>query len=126
MKNPFRRKVIYISYHPEHQRYVSFFKDIWQKIQAAWRRFYYKNTITKQREKELNDKFGCVSGGRIIRNQYGYPVAVSDPMRSFYLKHKRTGRVIVDKAFSIREIMSKYGDNYDVKEPMNKSVDTEY
>jgi hypothetical protein len=86
----------------------SFFKEVFFRANAVWRRFFYKHVVTTEKEKELTVKYSYANT----------PTAV---MRMFYVKNKRSGITMCVPACSIREVIDKYGDNYDVKEPMIKS-----
>lgn len=82
----------------------------------------------KRQEEERKNiaKFAMVGGTEFINR---YNKTKIDNIRgsiTFYLKKKKTRRVIVVKGNSFEEVKNKYGEEYDFIEPMIKDVNDEW
>lgn len=94
------------------------------RLRARWIRFYTRRLLSPKKEIGLTQKYGCGGGAKVVKiNSVAYGLK---PTYTFYLKHRRTGSVIVDKADSIKTILLKYGDQYEIKQPAIKTAGQEF
>jgi hypothetical protein len=82
----------------------------------------------KIRQEEINNinKFAMVSSSSFINKENKTKINNIRASLTFYLKKKKTGRVIVVKGESFKDVKDQYGEEYDFFEPMIKNANDEW
>ena len=100
--------------------------ELYLKRKAEEERKRIEEEKRLEEERKNIERFAMVSGSRIVDKDNKQKWGNIGESVSFYLKKKKTGRVIVVKATSFEDTKRQYGEEYDFVEPMIKSANCEW